>query len=196
MRKMILGMMVSLDGYAAGPNDEMDWLPRFDDERSWKDAHEEMWNQLSTVDTLVLGRVTYEIWEKYWPAAGKSPTSTDNDRRFSRFADDTQKVVLSTTLTDVKWENTRLITNDPKEELMKLKEQSGKDIAVAGGAGLARSVIGMRLVDEYLITVHPVLLGKGKPLFNGLDGPLRLKLMRTRNLNSGAVLLHYRPEGA
>ncbi len=64
MRKMILGMMLSLDGYAVGMNDEMDWLPPFDDARLWKDAHEEMWDQLNTVDTFVLGRVTYEIWEK------------------------------------------------------------------------------------------------------------------------------------
>jgi dihydrofolate reductase len=196
MRKMILGMMSTLDGYAAGPNDEMDWLPPFNDESLWQDAHEEMWKQLNTVDTVVLGRVTYQIWEKYWPAAGRNPASSESDRRFSRFADETQKVVLSTTLNDVKWKNTMLIRGDPREELLKLKQQSGKDIAIAGGAGLARSVIGTGLVDEFLITVHPVLLGRGKPLFDGLESPLRLKLVRTRNLKSGAVLLHYRSEVA
>ncbi len=128
--------------------------------------------------------------------AGKNPASSESDRRFSRFADETQKVVLSNTLNEVKWKNSRLIKGNPKEELLKLKAQSGKNIAVAGGAGLARSVSGMGLIDEYLITVHPVLLGKGKPLFDGLDDRLKLKLVRTRNLESGAVLLHYRREGA
>jgi dihydrofolate reductase len=189
---MVLGMMTSLDGFAAGPNDEMDWLPPFSDESLWKDAHEEMWNQLNAVDTIVLGRVTYQIWEKYWPDAGKNPASSESDRLFSRFADSTQKVVLSNTLTDVSWKNSRLIRSNPKEELQKLKEQRGKNIAIAGGAGLARSVIGMGLVDEYLITVHPVILGKGKPLFGSLDTPIKLNLVRIRNLASGAVLLQYR----
>jgi dihydrofolate reductase len=194
MRKMILSMTVTLDGYAAGPNDEMDWLPPFDNERLWKDANEEMWNQLENVDAMILGRRTYELWEKYWPAAGKNPASSENDRRFSHFADDTQKIVLSTTLTDAKWKNSRLIRDNVKEELMKLKEGRGKNIAVVGGAGLARSVIGMGLVDEHIITVYPVLLGKGKPLFDGLDDRIRLRLVRTREMGAGAVLLHYRPE--
>lgn len=193
MRKMVLAMMASLDGFAAGPNGEMDWLPPFNDESLWKDTHEEMWNQLNAVDTIVLGRVTYQIWEKYWPTAGKNPASSESDRLFSRFADSTQKVVLSNTLEDVSWRNTKLIRNNHREELQNLKEKKGKNIAIAGGAGLARSVISMGLVDEYLITVQPVLLGKGKPLFGSLDVPIKLNLVRTRIMASGAVLLHYRP---
>ncbi len=188
----MLAMMTSLDGFAAGPNGEMDWLPPFNDESLWKDAHAEMWKQLNAVDTMVLGRVTYQIWEKYWPEAGKNPSSSESDRLFSRFADMTQKVVLSNTLTDVIWKNTRLIRKNHKEELRKLKEQKGKNIAIAGGAGLARSVIEMGLVDEFLITVHPVILGQGKPLFGRLDAPVKLDLVRTKKMASGAVLLHYR----
>ncbi|MBI0583552.1 MAG: dihydrofolate reductase [Methanomassiliicoccus sp.] len=191
MRKMSLAMQISLDGYAAGPNDEMDWLPPFNDELSWKSAHEEMWSNLSTVDTMVLGRKTYQIWESYWPAVGMNPKSNDSDRRFSRLAEETDKVVLSNTLNEAKWKNTRLIGGNVKEELQKLKEGSGKDIAVVGGAGMARSVIGTGLIDEYMITVHPVLLGKGKPLFGDLVNPYRLKLVRTRDLGAGSVLLHY-----
>jgi dihydrofolate reductase len=114
-----------------------------------------------------------------------------SDRRFSSFAEDTEKIVLSNTLSEARWKNTRLIGGDVKEELLKLKRQSGKDIAVVGGAGLARSVIGTGLIDEYMITVHPVLLGKGKPLFGDLVNPYRLKLLRTRDLGAGSVLLHY-----
>lgn len=196
MRKMILSMMTSLDGYAAGPNDEMDWLPPFDDERLWKDVHAEMWNVLENVDTFVLGRRTYEIWEKYWPKAVKNPKVSDSDRRFSKFANDTLKVVLTNTLKEVKWKNSRLIKDSPKEALLKLKQQIGKNISIAGGAGLARSVIGMGLIDDYMITVHPVLLGKGKPLFGNLETPLKLNLVRTKKFKTGATLLHYQPKGA
>lgn len=192
MRKMFLAMQTSFDGYAAGLNDEMDWLPPFDREELWKDAHEEMWNNLSTVDTMVLGRKTYQIWENYWPAAGTNPKSSDSDRRFSRFAEDTQKIVLSKTMSEANWKNTRLINSNVKEELQDLKEQSGGDIAVVGGAGLARSIIGMGLIDEYQVTVHPVLLGRGKPLFGEHEDRYQLELMRTRDLGSGSVLLHYR----
>jgi dihydrofolate reductase len=191
MRKIILGMMMSLDGYAAGPNDEMDWLPAFDDESMWRDAHEEMWNVLDSVDTVLLGRRTYQIWEKYWPAAGKNPSSSKNDLRFSRFADETQKIVFSNTLKKVEWRNSRLVSGDISDEVLRLKGQPGKEIALAGGPGLARTFTDLGLVDEYRITVHPVILGKGKSLFAESTDRLRLRLVRTRPLRSGAVLLHY-----
>jgi dihydrofolate reductase len=192
MRKMFLAMQTTLDGYAAGPNDEMEWLPPFDNEQLWKEAHAEMWNNLRNVDTMVLGRRTYQIWEKFWPAAGANPKSSDSDRRFSRFAEDVQKIVLSNTLSEANWKNTQLINSNAKEELQDLKEQSGKDIAVVGGAGLARSIIGMGLIDEYQITVHPVLLGNGKPLYGQHDGRYDLELIRTKDLGAGSLLLHYR----
>jgi dihydrofolate reductase len=170
----------------------MDWLPPFDDERLWEEAHAEMWKNLEKVDTFVLGRRTYQIWENFWPTVAKNPNATDSDSRFSRFADETKKIVLSTTLTEAKWKNSRLISSNAKEELLRLKEQPGKDIAVAGGAGAARSIIGMGMVDDLMITVHPVILGKGKPLFDGIDTRQKLKLVRTKDMGSGAILLHYR----
>jgi len=185
-------MMMSLDGFAAGPHDEMDWLPAFNDEEMWKDLHEAMWNQLRSVDTFLLGRVTYQIWEKYWPAAGMSPMSTQSDLDFSRFADTTQKVVFSRTLDRVDWKNTRLVRDHIPEEIARLKQQPGKNLAVAGGAGLARSFIQMGLVDDYQIIVHPVILGVGKPLFQDM-ARMNLRLLDTRPYRSGAVLLHYQP---
>ncbi|MDD1743721.1 MAG: dihydrofolate reductase family protein, partial [Methanomassiliicoccales archaeon] len=139
MRKVILGMMMSLDGYAAGPNDEMDWLPPFNDESLWEDAHEEMWKVLDSADTILLGRKTFQIWENYWPAAGKNPSSSESDKRFSRYADETEKVVLSNTLGKTEWNNSRVVGGgDVAREIQKLKQGQGKNIAVAGGAGLAR----------------------------------------------------------
>lgn len=191
MRKVILAMQMTLDGFATAPNGEMDWLPPFNDEELWKDLHEEMWNQLNSADTLLLGRVTYQIWEKYWPAAATNPSSTKNDVKFSHFADETQKIVFSKTLEKVEWKNTRLIKGNIAEEIMKMKQQPGKNMVVAGGAGIAQTFMKLGLIDEYLITVHPVILARGKPLFKHLSDRHPLRLLETRTFSNGVVLLHY-----
>jgi dihydrofolate reductase len=185
---------MTLDGFSTGPNGEMDWLPPFNNEELWRDLHEEMWNNLRTVDTLLLGRVTYQIWEKYWPAAATNPSSTKNDIEFSRYAEETQKIVFSNTLDKVEWKNTRLVKENIAEEILKMKQQPGKNMVVAGGAGIAQTFMRLGLIDEYLITVHPVILGKGKPLFGNLNGRIKLKLLGAKTYTSGAVGLHYQPE--
>ena len=191
MRKMILSMQMTLDGFSTGPNDEMDYLPSFTDEKMWKDLHEEMWKNLEATDTVILGRRTYQIWEKYWPAAASNPQSTENDKRFSRYADETQKIVISNTLDKVEWKNTKLIKDNVGEEILKLKQQSGKNLVVAGGAIVAQTFARLGLIDEYLIVVHPVILGKGKVLLKDLNVRQNLKLIGTRTYNSGAVELSY-----
>ena len=184
-------MAISLDGFTEGPNGEMDWLPPFDDVEIWKDIHEEMWNLLDNIDTILLGRVTYQIWEKYWPAAAKNPASTENDIKFSQYADDTQKIVFSKTLKEARWKNTRLIKNNIAEEILKIKKQPGKNIAIAGGANLAQTFINLNLIDEYAITIHPVILGNGKPLFNNIFDKHEFKLVGVKQYKSGAVGLYY-----
>ena len=191
MRKVILSMQMTLDGFSTGPADEMDYLPPFTNEKMWKDLHEEMWKNLESADTFILGRRTYQIWEKYWPAAATNPQSTESDKRFSRYADETQKIVISNTLDRVEWKNTKLIKNDIAEEVQKLKQQQGKNLIVAGGATVAQTMASLGLIDEYLIVVHPVILGKGKLLLKDLDVRQNLKLIGTRTFNSGAVELSY-----
>jgi len=191
MRKVILSMQMTLDGFSTGPNDEMDYLPPFTNETMWKDLHEEMWRNLEAADTFILGRRTYQIWEKYWPAAASNPQSTESDKRFSRFADETQKIVISNTLDRVEWKNTRLIKDNIAEEIQKVKQQPGKNLIVAGGATVAQTFASLGLIDEYLIVVHPVILGKGKLLLKDLNVRQNLKLIGTRTFNSGAVELIY-----
>ena len=184
-------MQMTLDGFSTGPNDEMDYLPPFTNENMWRDLHEEMWRNLDDVDTFILGRRTYQIWEKYWPAAGKNPQGTDNDKRFSRFANETKKIVISSTLDRADWKNTVLIKDNIAEEIQKLKQQPGKSIAVAGGATVAQTLAKLGLIDQYLLVVHPVILGKGKPLLGELGNRQKLKLIGTKTFNSGAVELNY-----
>jgi dihydrofolate reductase len=191
MRKVILSMQMTLDGFSTGPNDEMDYLPPFTNEMMWKDLHQEMWKNLEAADTFILGRRTYQIWEKYWPAAANNPQSPENDKRFSKFADETQKIVISHSLDRVEWKNSKLIKDNIVEEIQKLKQQPGKNLIVAGGATVAQTLAKLGLIDEYLIVVHPVILGKGKLLLKDLNVRQNLKLIGTKNYNSGAVELSY-----
>ena len=191
MRKVILSMQMTLDGFSTGPNDEMDYLPLFTNEMMWKDLHEEMWKNLEVADTFILGRRTYQIWEKYWPAAANNPQSSESDKRFSRYADETQKIVISNTLDRVEWKNTKLIKDNISEEIQKIKQQPGKNIVIAGGATIAQTMASLGLIDEYLIVVHPVILGKGKLLLKDLNVRQKLKLIGTKTFNSGAVELSY-----
>jgi dihydrofolate reductase len=191
MRKIILAMQMTLDGFSTGPNGEMDWLPPFDSEEAWKDLHQEMWNQIDNADAMLLGRVTYQIWETYWPAAASNPNSNENDRKFSRYAEETQKIVFSNTLDKVTWKNTRLIKDNIAEEVMKLKQLPGKNMYLVGGATLAQTFTKLGLIDEYNIIVHPVILGNGKPLLRDVNVRRNLKLLNTKTYNSGAVGLSY-----
>ena len=193
MRKVILSMMMTLDGFAAGPNGEMDWLPPFNDDALWRDIHKQMWANLNSVDTLLLGRVTYQIWEKYWPAAASNPASTKNDLKFSRYAEETQKIVFSRTLENVAWKNTRLVNDNIAEEIAKLKKQPGKNLALAGGPRIAQTFMGLGLIDDYQFVVNPVILGRGKPLFKGSENGIKMKLVGARTLKPEVVLLHYTP---
>lgn len=187
-------MMMSLDGFIAGPNDEMDWLPDFKNEELWEEMHAEMWKQLRTVDTILLGRLTYQIWERYWPAAATDPSSTKNDIEFSRYADETPKVVFSKTLDNVKWQNTRLIKDNIAEEIAKMKQRPGKDLALAGGAGIAQTFTNLGLIDRYRLLVHPVVLGKGKPLFKDIKTRIKLRLVNMMTYKNGVVGLDYEPD--
>jgi dihydrofolate reductase len=191
MRKVILAMQMTLDGFSTGPNGEMDWLPAFDNEEAWKDLHQEMWNQIENADTMLLGRVTYQIWETYWPAAATNPNSTENDRKFSRYAEETQKIVVSNTLDKVNWRNTRLLKGNIAEEVLKLKQQSGKNMYLVGGASLAQTFTNLGLIDEYRIIIHPVILGNGKPLLRDVNVRRKLKLIDTKTYHSGAVGVNY-----
>ncbi|MFW9972354.1 MAG: dihydrofolate reductase family protein [Candidatus Odinarchaeota archaeon] len=191
MRKVIFSMQVSLDGFISRPNGELDWLPPINDENLWKDIQEEMWNQLDSADTILLGRITYQFWENYWPNIKANPSSTENDIKFSHFADETQKIVFSKTLDKVEWKNTRLIKENIAKEILKMKKQSGKNMVIPGGASIAQTFMKLDLIDEYVLIIHPVILGSGKPLFEGLNNSIKLKLLRTRMLKSGAILVHY-----
>lgn len=187
MRKLISHMQVTVDGFMAGPKGELDWSGQYHDEAMWRDV----WDLLSTVDTVLFGRVTYRLFEDYWPAVPANPSSTKDDLEFSRWIDKTPKIVASTTLEKVEWKNSRLLKGDVGEEVAKLKAQPGRNLLIFGSSTLASTLLKLGLIDELRTNVHPVVLGRGKPYFRDLNDSHGLKLVKARTINAGVVGLHY-----
>lgn len=187
MRKLILGMQVSLDGFVEGPNGAMDWL-NYADEEQWQS----MFDVLRSVDTLLLGRVMYPEYADYWRNLLRDPSSGSKyEVEYAQFADKTPHLVFSRTLEKADWENTRIIKGNIKDEVLKLKQKSGKNILLLGGAKLASAFINLELIDEYRLVINPVILGGGKSLFQNIDERKNLKLVESTTLKSGVIEVFY-----
>jgi dihydrofolate reductase len=186
-RKIIVSEMVTLDGFFAGPNGEIDWH-----------IVDEEFNQyaidlLNTIDTILFGRVTYQLFESYWPAAATNPSTSKSDLEIAHQINNMTKVVFSRTLDRVEWKNARLLKEIIPEEIVEMKHQPGKDMVIYGSGSIVSTLMNLGLIDEYRIMVNPVILGNGKPLFKGLKDELNLRLLETKTFGSGNVLLCYRP---
>ena len=178
MRKVILGMNVTLDGYVAGPNGELDWAFR----TMSPDMGEWVTDLLRGSDTILLGHTTYLQQAATWPS--QTGEMADLLNRHT-------KVVFSSQLTALEWSNSRLASAGAAEEVARLKQQPGKNISVSGGATLAQSLFRLGLIEEYNLVVHPIVLGSGKPLFKDQSQPLTLKLVSAKTFTSGAIGLTY-----
>ena len=183
MRRVLLFMMVTLDGYFEGADKQIDWHNVDDEFNEFAIA------QLKEVETLLFGRITYELMAAYWP----SEQARTNDPVVASLMNGKSKIVFSRSLSDVTWENSRLVKQHFAAEVTKLKQQDGGDMIIFGSSDLAVTFLEHSLLDECRIMVNPVVLGRGKSLFQGINDRLRLKLMRTKTFHSGNVLLYYEP---
>ncbi len=183
MRRLILMMSVSVDGFMEGPNQELDWQS-IDEE-----LHQHFNDELRTMGAFLDGRVTYELMAGYWPTADEDPMSSPTVAEFAGIWRDMPKVVYSRTLQDAEW-NTTIVREVVPAEVLALKAQPGGDLMI-GGADLATEFMRYDLIDEFRIYVHPVVLGRGKPLFASSDLTTRLRLVDTRRFGNGVVLLRY-----
>ena len=183
MRKIVVMLSVSLDGFMEGPDRELDWQ-LVDDE-----LHRHFNEQLAPMGAFLSGRVTYELMAAFWPTADQDPASTGPMVEFAGIWRDKPKLVFSRTLERAGW-NATVVREVVPEEIRRLKAQPGGDLAV-GGADLVAAFMAADLIDEYRLYVHPVVLGRGKPLFPRLDAPVSLRLVETRRFGSGVVLLRY-----
>jgi dihydrofolate reductase len=189
MRKLKLQMQVTLDGYVAGPNGEMDWMIF-----NWDEALKQYVTDLTEpVDCIVLGRKLAEGFIPYWAKVAASPDHPEvaAGKKFT----DTPKVVFSKTLDRSTWDNTALAKGRLAQEIAALKKQEGKDMIAYGGASFVSALINENLIDEYHLFINPVAIGKGMSIYNSLVSRLKLQLVQARSFECGIVLLCYKPDG-
>jgi dihydrofolate reductase len=179
MRRVVLSMMISLDGYIAGPELDLDWMISPDPERE-----AEHLAFIDSVDTILIGHGVYHDMVRYWPSA----TGEFADR-----VNAMPKLVVSTTAEELTWQNARqlFVDGDLPGSVAELKTTAGKDIVLYGGVRLAQDMAGQGLVDEYRLVVTPVALGEGHPLFAPGAPRQRLSLRETQPFPSGALLASY-----
>ncbi|GAQ69938.1 hypothetical protein T45_01669 [Streptomyces turgidiscabies] len=183
VRKVVLMMSVSLDGYIESPNREIDWHV-VDVE-----LHRHLNQQVKAMGAFLHGRVVHELMADYWPTADADPDSPEHVVEFAGIWRDMPKYVFSRTLDHAEW-NSTIMREVVPEEIRALKEQPGGDLGL-GGAELAAEFMRQDLVDEYLVYVHPVLIGRGKPLFPEADRITKLRLIRSQTFGNGVVMLRY-----
>jgi dihydrofolate reductase len=188
MRSVVVMMSVSVDGYIEGPHREIDWH-LVDDE-----LHGHFNQVLRRMGAFLDGRRTYELMAGFWPTADQDPSSSRPMVEFAQIWRHMPKIVFSRTLQHADWNATIMRTVDP-EQILELKQQPGGDLAL-GGADLAAAFRRHDLIDEYRLYVHPVVLGRGKPLFQPEDITTNLRLIESRGFGNGVVLLHYRRPAA
>jgi dihydrofolate reductase len=186
MRKLAVFNTVTLDGYFTGIDGDLSW--------AFSDAQDTEWNDFvagnaSGDGILLLGRVTYEMMVSYWP----TPLAAENDPVVAERMNTLPKVVFSRTLDEVLWQNTRLVKDDMIAEVEKLKNESGPDMTILGSGTIVSQLAAAGLIDEYQIVVAPVVLGRGRTMFDGLPENLPLKLIQERIFSNGNVFLSYEP---
>jgi dihydrofolate reductase len=180
MRKLVFAINITIDGFAdhtAGIADD--------------ELHDFFTNFLDTIDISLMGRKTYQLMENYWPNVYEDPNATKSTINFADKFNAMNKIVFSNTLTEVKWKNSRLAREGLLKVASDLKNQNGKNIS-AGSLSIANQLFNENLIDEFWFLIHPVVLGKGKKLFDGLEMKSQLQLIDTNNFSSGVVVLHYK----
>jgi dihydrofolate reductase len=185
MRKVIVSNLVSLDGFMAGPGGEIDW---FQVDREFESYAVDL---ARTVDTLLFGRVTYELMASYWPTA----TEMTDDRRIIEIMNSYPKIVFSKTLEKAEWNNSGIARESAVEAVAKLKQLKGMDMIVYGSGSIVSALAKADLIDDYRIFVSPTILGAGIPLFREMSGRIPLKLVHTKSFGTGLTVLSYTPAG-
>lgn len=189
MRKLIVSMNVTLDGFMSGPNCELDW--HF---QSWNtEMADVLHDQLLMADTILLGSTTYKAMARFWPLKATDLSFARGDIAFANMMNNYKKMVFSRTLKKPTWNNSELVNGDPREEIVKLKGTPGKDMIIYGSGKIVDAIAGSGVIDEYQLWVHPVLLGEGKPLFTNLIQRLQFTLFKTKTFSSGVIILYYHP---
>ncbi len=186
MRKLKLQVQMTIDGYIAGINGEMDWTVW-----DWDDELKKYVTEITeSMDCIVLGRKLAQGFIPHWARVAANPSEPEfaAGKKFT----DTPKVVFTKTLTESEWENTVLAKGDLVEEITKLKKQDGKDIIAYGGATFVSALIQQGLIDEFHLFINPTAIGDGMTIFKELDNKEKLRLVKSTSFECGIVVLNYR----
>ncbi len=184
MRKVVMLNWVSMDGMFAGPNGEIDWV--IHDPEVDKAAH-----GTGQADTILFGRLTYQMFENVWPKVALDPNAPKEAKRTADEVNSMNKVVFSKTLKQVTWDKSKLLRGNPAEEVSKLKQGNGSDMMIFGSGTIVQQLSDAGLIDDYVLILTPIVLGAGKPLFKDVK-KLNLQPVDAKDFASGNVLLHYR----
>lgn len=183
MQKLKVFNFITLNGFYKGPGEDISW------HRHGAEENDYAAGMLQSGDTLLFGRVTYELMAGYWPGED----AIRNDPAVASGMNNALKIVFSKTLKEARWNNTRLVSGNPEDEVMRLKQLPGKDMTILGSGSILTRLAGKGLIDEYQFMIDPVVLGQGTPVFSGISHNLDLRLTGTRTFKSGVILLIYAP---
>jgi len=187
VRKLIVSMNVTLDGFMAGPHAELDW--HF---KSWsEDMAASVSSELANADTIILGRVTYLAMQDYWSTQSNCLNVPREDVAFAEMMNRYKKIVVSTTLHRTHWHNSEIISDNIPEKITGMKRSKGRSMIVYGSGKLVATLVQANLVDELLLWVHPLLLGRGKSFFTRVNHKATLQLVERMSFSSGVVALRY-----
>ena len=186
MQKLVVFNHVSLDGYFVDVNGSMSWAK--------SDHQDAEWNAFVAGNAkgdgpLLFGRVTYELMASYWP----TPIADQHDPVVAERMNKLPKVVFSRTLDKASWNNTKLVKGDMAAEIRKMKKEPGEDMVILGSGSIVSQLAQEGLIDVYQVVVNPIVLGKGRTMFDGVKEKLKLKLTKTRTFGNGNVFLCYEP---
>jgi dihydrofolate reductase len=192
MRRIVMFNWVSIDGFFAGPNGEIDWILRDPEvDRALRESGSgETTSAAAGSDTMLLGNVTYTMFENTWPHIASDPNAPEAMHQMADEVARMTKVVFSQSRKETPWENSRLLRGNLIQEVEKLKQGDGAPILIFGSGTIVQQLTDAGLIDEYFIAMTPVILGKGKPLFGNVQKK-SLNLLDTKNFKSGNVLLRY-----
>ncbi len=185
MSKLIAFMHISLDGFAAGPNGEMDWI-KIDQE-----VFDSVGQRISRTDTAMYGRKTYELMESYWPTAADKPKATKHDIQHAAWYKTVKKLVLSTSTQSGEKADTVVLNKNLAETIQDIKKQDDKEILVFGSPSATHSLMQLNLIDGYWLFVNPLILGKGIPFFKNISDKQKLTLLSTQRFKCGVTELSY-----
>jgi len=185
MRKLILVAHTSLDGFVAGPKGELDGFEADEENLQF------VCKLTEEADAALFGRISYKLLDSYWPTAKDRANATKGEIAYSNWYNHAKKIVFSKTMTQESLHNMTIISGNISNEIIKIKEQAGKNILIFGSPTVSQSLMQLDLIDNYWIFVNPIIFGQGIALFAGLAKKSKLKLLNTKQFSNGEIALNY-----